>query len=45
VIAVPEVNALADQAALETIMATPPVWAPDLPVACESGIAANYGDT
>ena len=45
VIAVPEANALADQAALETIMATPPVWAPDLPVACESGIAANYGDT
>jgi DNA polymerase len=26
-------------------MSTPPVWAPELPVACESGIADNYGDT
>lgn len=26
-------------------MSTPPVWAPDLPVACESGVAENYGDT
>lgn len=26
------------------IMSTPPVWAPDLPVACESGRATNYGE-
>lgn len=45
IICVPEDNALADQAKLEAIMSTPPKWAPDLPVACESGVAANYGDT
>lgn len=27
------------------IMSTPPVWASELPVACESGMADNYGDT
>jgi hypothetical protein len=42
---VPEDNALADQAKLEALMSTAPKWAPDLPVACESGMAANYGDT
>lgn len=26
------------------IMSTPPKWAPDLPVACEAGVADNYGD-
>jgi len=26
-------------------MSTPPAWAADLPVACESGQADNYGDT
>ena len=26
------------------IMSTPPVWAPELPVACEAGRALNYGD-
>jgi len=45
IVSVPEDNALADQAKLEAIMSTPPKWAPDLPVACESGVAANYGDT
>ena len=45
VVCVPEDNALADQARLEEIMSTPPKWAPDLPVACESGVASNYGDT
>jgi len=29
---------------LVSVMSTPPTWAPDLPVACESGIADNYGD-
>ena len=45
IVAVPEDNVLADQAKLEAIMSTAPKWAPDLPVACESGVAANYGDT
>ena len=29
---------------VETTMSTPPIWAGDLPVACESGIGYNYGD-
>jgi DNA polymerase I-like protein with 3'-5' exonuclease and polymerase domains len=45
IVAVPEDNSLADQAKLEAIMSSAPAWAPDLPVACESGMAANYGDT
>ena len=34
----------AEQLIVQT-MSTPPVWAQDLPVACESGVAENYGDT
>jgi DNA polymerase I-like protein with 3'-5' exonuclease and polymerase domains len=45
IISVPEDNALADQTKLEALMSTAPKWAPDLPVACESGVANNYGDT
>jgi DNA polymerase len=45
IVVVPEDNALADQAKLEALMSAAPAWAPDLPVACESGMAANYGDT
>jgi DNA polymerase len=45
IVAVHEDNALADQAKLEALMSAAPKWAPDLPVACESGMAANYGDT
>jgi DNA polymerase I-like protein with 3'-5' exonuclease and polymerase domains len=45
IVTVPEDNALADQAKLEALMSAAPKWAPDLPVACESGVAANYGDT
>jgi len=26
------------------VMATPPKWAPDLPVACEADVGVNYGD-
>lgn len=26
-------------------MSTPPVWAPDLPVACEADVGDNYGET
>jgi DNA polymerase bacteriophage-type len=29
---------------VETIMSTPPSWAGNLPVACESGVGNNYGD-
>jgi len=29
---------------VETIMSTPPGWAGNLPVACESGVGNNYGD-
>jgi DNA polymerase len=29
---------------MEQVMSTPPAWAPDLPVACESGVGPNYGD-
>jgi len=45
IISAPEATALADQTKLEAIMSTAPVWAPDLPIACESGLAVNYGDT
>ena len=37
--------AQAAQVKLEALMSVAPKWAPDLPVACESGMAANYGDT
>ena len=30
---------------VEACMSTRPKWAPDLPIACESGVADNYGDT
>ena len=30
---------------IEQCMSTPPAWCADLPVACESGMADNYGDT
>lgn len=39
-----DAEATVAQAALEKVMFTPPSWAPDLPVACESGFAKNYGD-
>ena len=32
------------QALVERKMSTPPRWAQDLPVACESGVGYNYGD-
>jgi DNA polymerase len=45
IIAVDEDVAQEAQIKLEALMSTAPKWAPDLPVACESGMAANYGDT
>jgi hypothetical protein len=38
-------DAAAAEQQLVAVMSTPPKWAPDLPVACESGMADNYGDT
>jgi len=32
------------QELVERKMSTPPSWARDLPVACESGVGYNYGD-
>ena len=37
-----EVNAA--QQLIERVMSTPPVWAPSLPIACESGVGGNYGE-
>ena len=45
IVAVPDKDAETAEAKLIEIMSTPPKWAPDLPVACESGAAKNYGDT
>jgi len=44
IICVPENTALDAQTDLESLMSIPPKWAPDLPIACESSVAANYGD-
>lgn len=41
---VPTDKAEAAETEIVRIMSMPPVWAPDLPVACESGRADNYGD-
>lgn len=45
VVVAPEDEAERVRATLEHVMSTPPVWCSDLPLACESGIADNYGDT
>lgn len=45
IITAPEADATNAQQLLEGIMSTPPLWCPDLPVACESGVAKNYGET
>jgi len=29
---------------IESVMSAPPAWAPSLPIACESGVGANYGE-
>jgi DNA polymerase len=42
---VPEDQAEQAEKDIVEIMSTPPSWAPDLPVACEAGMADNYGDT
>jgi DNA polymerase I-like protein with 3'-5' exonuclease and polymerase domains len=45
IITTPEAEAETAEAQLVAVMSTPPKWAPDLPVACESGRATNYGET
>jgi len=41
---VPEGQADACKDFMMGVMATPPKWAPDLPVACEADVGVNYGD-
>ena len=41
---VPEDEALDARAFIEECMRTPPKWAPDIPLNCESGMARTYGD-
>jgi DNA polymerase I-like protein with 3'-5' exonuclease and polymerase domains len=41
---VPEGEADEARAFIEDCMRTPPKWAPDIPLNCESGMARNYGD-
>ncbi len=43
VVVVPAAEALAAQQLMEKEMSTPPTWAPDLPVACESAVGDTYG--
>lgn len=45
IITAPEAEATDAEQLLVRIMSTPPVWAEGLPVACESGVADNYGQT
>jgi hypothetical protein len=45
IITAPDDEAANAEKLLVEIMSTPPTWAEDLPVACESGMADNYGDT
>jgi DNA polymerase len=45
IVTAPADEATHAQQLLEGIMSTPPIWCPDLPVACESGVATNYGET
>ena len=44
IITVPELESNTARELVETVMSRPPLWANDLPVACESGIGYNYGE-
>ena len=37
-------DAATAQQVMERVMSTPPSWAPDLPITCESAIGNNYGE-
>jgi DNA polymerase I-like protein with 3'-5' exonuclease and polymerase domains len=45
VVVVPGPEATDAEKYVVACMSEPPAWATDLPVACESGVADNYGDT
>jgi len=45
IITAPAQQATDAEKLLVEIMSTPPAWCGDLPVACESGVANNYGET
>jgi DNA polymerase len=45
IITAPEAEVSDAEQYLVEVMSTPPVWAHDLPVACEAGSAKAYGDT
>jgi len=45
VVVAPSSKATEIEQKLVAVMSSPPLWASDLPVACESGVADNYGDT
>jgi DNA polymerase I-like protein with 3'-5' exonuclease and polymerase domains len=45
IITAPVAHATDAQKHLVDVMSTAPSWCADLPVACESGYAENYGDT
>lgn len=44
IICVADAEVVAAQQVIERVMSAPPVWAPDLPIACESGVGDNYGE-
>ena len=44
IVSVPTGNVVEARQWIEQVMKTPPKWAPDLPVDCESGTGTNYGD-
>ena len=44
VMLVPDAEVSHAQQHVEQIMSTPPQWAPDLPVACESAVGQNFGE-
>lgn len=44
VFCVPTEQADEAQQIISTVMSTPPTWAASLPVACEVGVGANYGE-
>lgn len=45
VVIAPQEQAKETLSLMVTQMRQPPTWAPDLPLDCEGGFAANYGDT
>ena len=44
ILCVPVPNLTHARQLVERRMSTPPIWAKDLPVACESGVGDNYGE-